>query len=379
MHRLVLDTPLLPDPERVERARRSPEHGPRILFFSGGTALREVSRALTRYTHRSIHLLTPFDSGGSSAQLRRAFAMPSVGDLRNRLLALADRDRPGVRSLTRVLAERLGDASAAELIAHLRRVCDSAPPALAAPLRTFLAAMPADFDLRGGCIGNLVLAGSYLAHDRDLEAALVEFAATLGALGAVHAVIDADVQLAADLADGSRVVGQHRMTGKEHTPLAVPITDLHLVDARARPVAPAIDANTHARIAGADLICLPIGSFFTSVLANLLPRGVGRAVQACGRRKVYVPNPGHDPEQLGTSLADRTALLLRALRRDAGETLAAPLLDTVLLDVDHHRYGDDAQLAAVVALGVRVLRMPLLDADGRVDPVKFSEALVSLA
>ena len=69
-----------------------PALGPRLVFFTGGTALRDLSRQLTSYTHNSVHLITPFDSGGSSAALRRAFAMPAVGDIRNRLLALADSD-----------------------------------------------------------------------------------------------------------------------------------------------------------------------------------------------------------------------------------------------------------------------------------------------
>ena len=66
------------------------EAGPAILFFSGGTALRGLSRHLLRHTRNSIHLSTPFDSGGSSASIRKAFHMPAVGDLRNRLVALAD-------------------------------------------------------------------------------------------------------------------------------------------------------------------------------------------------------------------------------------------------------------------------------------------------
>ena len=67
-----------------------PALGPRLVFFTGGTALRGLSRSLTRYTHNSVHLVTPFDSGGSSAALREAFALPAVGDIRNRLAALAD-------------------------------------------------------------------------------------------------------------------------------------------------------------------------------------------------------------------------------------------------------------------------------------------------
>ena len=40
-------------------------------------------RGLKHYTHNSIHLITPFDSGGSSAVIRRTFRVLSVGDIRN--------------------------------------------------------------------------------------------------------------------------------------------------------------------------------------------------------------------------------------------------------------------------------------------------------
>lgn len=73
-----------PDMVRVDRCNRLPEYGPKILFFSGGSALRDVSSVLKNYTHHSIHLITPFDSGGSTAEIRKAYKIPAVGDLRNR-------------------------------------------------------------------------------------------------------------------------------------------------------------------------------------------------------------------------------------------------------------------------------------------------------
>lgn len=76
----------LPDNVRVKRSLRLPEFGPKILF-SGGTATKDLSETLTKYTHNSIHLITPFDSGGRSAELRRAFDMLSIGDIQNRLMA----------------------------------------------------------------------------------------------------------------------------------------------------------------------------------------------------------------------------------------------------------------------------------------------------
>jgi hypothetical protein len=80
----VSRTLVCPDMVRVDRCNRLPEYGPKIVFFSGGSAIFDLSNVLKNYTHNSVHLITPFDSGGSSAKIRKAFNMLSVGDLRNR-------------------------------------------------------------------------------------------------------------------------------------------------------------------------------------------------------------------------------------------------------------------------------------------------------
>jgi hypothetical protein len=80
----VSRTLVCPDMVRVDRCHRLPEYGPKIVFFSGGSAIFDLSSVLKNYTHNSVHLSTPFDSGGSSAKIRQAFNMLSVGDLRNR-------------------------------------------------------------------------------------------------------------------------------------------------------------------------------------------------------------------------------------------------------------------------------------------------------
>ena len=88
-------TVTVPDPIKLARYEKAPDVGPKILFFSGGSALKKASQELTRYSHNSIHLITTFDSGGSSAKLRKAFNMPAIGDIRNRLMALADKTLQG--------------------------------------------------------------------------------------------------------------------------------------------------------------------------------------------------------------------------------------------------------------------------------------------
>src|SRR5215831_19542315 len=266
--------PIIPDLVRVARYQRAPELGPRLLFFSGGTALREVSHILTEYTHNSSHLITPFDSGGSSAALRRAFGMISVGDLRNRLLALADRKLRGHPEIYRLFAHRFpATGSPGELSQQLDRMVKGDDPlveAVPSPMRRiitnhlafFVAFAPADFDLRGASIGNLILTGGYFNQGRDIDAVTFTFSKLVEARGLVRPVVDADLHLRAELEDGCIVFGQHRLTGKEVPPITSPIATLGLARAGSPDTLEEvpIDSGTRRFIAQAELICFPMGS-----------------------------------------------------------------------------------------------------------------------
>ena len=312
MRRVALTrTVAVPDRLRLARYRRAPELGPRVLFFSGGSALRDVSGRLTEYTHNSIHLITPFDSGGSSAKLREAFGMISVGDLRNRLMALADTRLRGHPETYRLFGYRFAlDEENEAHWSRLKRMVTGEDPlvdAIPNPMRSiicnhlafFAGQAPAEFDLRGASVGNLILTGGYLNHGRDMDAVTFTFSKLVEARGLVRPVVDADCHLQATLEDGHVVTGQHRLTGKEVPPLTSPIVDLRLVETGdpERAVDVEIDKGTRRFVDTAELICFPFGSYYTSVLACLLPRGLGRAVAEAGCPKVFVPNCDADPEQ----------------------------------------------------------------------------------
>jgi CofD-related protein of GAK system len=167
----IVRTARLPDPVRINRYAKAPELGPRILFFSGGSALNKASRILKNYTHNSIHMVTPFDSGGSSAKLRKAFAMPSIGDLRSRLMALADENITGQPEVYKLFNYRFpAQGEPDRLLAQLDAMIQGDDPlvhAIPNPMRRlirnqlgfFRGAMPAGFDMRGASTGNLILAG----------------------------------------------------------------------------------------------------------------------------------------------------------------------------------------------------------------------------
>ena len=146
-----------------------PDGGSRILFFSGGTALAPVAAELSRHTRNAVHVITTFDSGGSSAELRRAFDMPAVGDIRARIMALADRSLEGNPETVELLGYRLPkDAGPEALHRELASLASGAHPLVAAipepmnevvtqHLSAFRSLMPVDMDLAGASIGNLIL------------------------------------------------------------------------------------------------------------------------------------------------------------------------------------------------------------------------------
>ena len=374
--------------------RVTPEAGPQPLFFSGGSALREMSRALVTRTHRSTHIVTPFDSGGSSAEIRRAFVMPAVGDLRNRLMALADRSTPEGEATHTLLTSRLPENTRpAELRESLERMLDGSDPAVqmlpealglvvARSLRSFAELMPQDFDLRGAAVGNLVLAGGYLGSGRRLAPILETLSDLVPVLGVVRPVLDMDLHLGARLASGREIVGQHLLTGKVAAAPDSPIEELVLSTSATDldPCAPTVTEELQASIETAALICYPVGSFYTSVVANLLPGGVADAVARSVAPKVYVPNPCHDPEEIGMTLTDKVSTLLRYLRRGLVDPIANDrLLQYVLVDTRHP--GIDAiDVVSVGRLGLQIVDKRLVTAGSGplYDGGALADALLSL-
>jgi CofD-related protein of GAK system len=385
----------LPDPARVARCRRAPEAGPRLLFFSGGSALAPLSRRLIAYTHNSIHLITPFDSGGSSAKLRWAFGMLAVGDLRNRLMALAEPSVSGNPDIVRLFGFRFPSGGRGELGRRLADMVQGEEPLVAAVpdpmrkiirnhLRFFQEAMPPEFDLAGASVGNLVLAGGYLNQGRHIDPVIFLFSKLAEVRGTVRPVVSTDTHLAAELADGSLVVGQHLLTGREVPPPASPIRRLFTVSSLeppARPVEVAVRSKIPELIGRAELICFPMGSFYTSLLANLLPAGVGAAVAAAECPKVYVPNPSRDPEQRGLPVEGAVGALLSRLAADcpAGAPVSR-LMNLVLVDTAGGHYPEGLDAEAIRRQGVEVADLPLVSEASApyVDPELLAEALVSL-
>lgn len=386
---------IMPDIDRVARYARAPDIGPRVLFFTGGTAMNEISRTLKTYTWNSSHVMTPFDSGGSSAVLRDAFDMPAVGDIRSRLMALADDGLTARREIVALLAMRLPkDAGRKKNLARLKALAkgedalvaaikNPARRAITGHLQYFLKVMPEDFDLRGACIGNLILTSGYVQNGRKMGRVIRMFANQIVLRGNVMPVVEDNLHLVARLDDDRLVSGQHHITGKETSPLTSPVKDIWLTGQKGgvEPVTAKLPQKQAKVIRQAELICYAPGSFYSSLAATLRPKGVSAAIAASPGAKVYVPGLGPDPEIPGLDIGDRVMRLLDMLMDGAGGKVAvSDVLDLVILDAATDQKISKAIRRQLGNHGVMIMETPLTmpDQPMRYDPRMFNTALLSL-
>lgn len=381
----------LPNKVQIERCRAAPHLGPKILFFSGGNALKGLSQALIRYTHNSVHIITPFDSGGSSAELRKAFNMPAVGDIRNRLMALADQSitgNPATYSLFSYRLPRQEENQSLQL--ELSRMAKGKHDLVAQipdPMRKiirhhlefFLQRMPKGFNLNGASIGNLILAAGYLEHHRHLDPVIYIYSKLAEVRGIVRPVVNKDLHLVARLENKELVRGQHQLTGKECRHIDSKVQELYLSKNLTDPVQVEIRNKLQSLIEQAELICYPMGSFFSSLIANLLPQGVGTGISRTSCPKVFVPSTYPDPECCGLSLNEQVLHLLNVLQRE-GSFQAEQVLNYLLLDNDLSRYPGNIDFDLLKGLNIEVLQFELVTESSRpgIDPQRLVDILLSL-
>ncbi len=134
-------------------------------------------------------------------------------------------------------------------------------------------------------------------------------------------------------------------------------------------------------IAEADLICYPMGSFYSSIIANLLPEGVTEAISSNHCPKVYIPNTGTDPEQYGLSLTDCVGSLRDYLTRGAPPIQPTEdVLNFVVVDAQNAAYPGGVKTEEIRTLGVSIIDTPLVTTASApyIDPEALISVLLSL-
>ena len=315
----------------------------RVVAIGGGTGLSTLLRGLKRYVvtpdrRRGIRIggapemqrppsppcpslrciirelsavVTVTDDGGSSGRLREDFKMLPPGDIRNCMVALSEDEH----LLSKLFQFRFEHG-----------------------------------DLEGHSFGNLFLAA--LSHiTADFAQAVQMSSQILAARGKIFPSTNTNVRLAAQMEDGSVVRGETNITASKRST----IVELRLEPATADPLPETLEA-----IANADLITLGPGSLYTSLITNLLVRGIPEALAASRATKVFVCNlMTQANESLGLTASQH---IEKIMQHAVG--VQAPIFDYALINTgaisagrleQYAREGQEpieADLERVRALGV---------------------------
>ena len=247
--------------------------------FGGGTGLPSLLGGLKRNPWLRLNaVVTMFDSGGSSGQLRDELGVLPPGDVLRCALALS-RNEGEAR---RVLLARLPTLEHARL---------------------------------GGHTGGNLLLSMMERYSGDFLAAVDGLRALLGCRGAVWPISVEQATLCAEYADGEITRGEvevDRGHARGH----------HVTRVWLEPPAPIHPAVRRA-IAGFDAVVIGPGSFFTSLLPTLLVDGVPEAIAPVKGPLIVVSNLLTEGQGMrGFTAADEVAWVSKTLGRKVDVVIA---------------------------------------------------------
>lgn len=232
--------------EIIDIIEKTNGHGPKIVAIGGGTGLPTILEGLRTFTNNLTAIVTVTDSGRSSGMLRRELNVLPPGDIRNCLISLSNSEK----LMNDLFQYRFEEGS-----------------------------------LEGQNFGNLLIAvlskitGSF---ERGLE----EASRILKLEGKVLPSTFDNVHICAEFEDGNIICEENNIIDRNNPDvhLRSPIKKVFL-----KPSAKASKAAIN-EIRNADLIVLCPGSLFTSVITNLLVKGIPEAINKSKAKKVYVCN-----------------------------------------------------------------------------------------
>jgi uncharacterized cofD-like protein len=264
----------------------------RVVAIGGGTGLSTLLKGLKHFVpapgepFNSVPgrptigelsaVVTVSDDGGSSGRLRKELNMLPPGDIRNCIVALSEDEA----LLSRLFRHRFDKGSG----------------------------------LEGHSFGNLFLA-ALTSITQDFSEAVRLSSEILLTRGHIYPATSSNIELEALMEDGTRVRGETKITASKGR-----IKELFLIPPDVEPLPQTLEA-----IANADVITIGPGSLFTSLIPNLLVRGISQAILNSPAIKVYICNlMTQANESLGLTAADH----IRALNRHA----QAQLFDYALVN-----------------------------------------------
>lgn len=215
----------------------------RIAVVGGGTGIFSVLSGLKDYPVELSAIVSMADDGGSTGILREEFGTLPPGDIRRALIALSDSGK---------------------------LLCD---------LFNYRFAKGG---LKGHNFGNLLIT-ALSEMEGDFVKAVKAAGKILNIRGKVIPVTLAKTRLCAKMENDQIVVGETNIDIPKHN------GRLKIKKVFLKPPCQATDAAGRALLR-ADLIVIGPGDLYTSILPNLLVKGISRSIRESPAKKIYVCN-----------------------------------------------------------------------------------------
>ena len=239
----------------------------KVVVLGGGTGSSTLLRGLKLFPLDITAVISVSDDGRSTGKLRKEFNTVGVGDIRQVITALSN---------TEPLMEKL---------MNYRFETTS--------------------DLNGHAVGNLILT-ALASMNGNLSTGIESLSKVFNLKGKVLPLTEDYVTLKAKMEDNSIVEGEHNITA---SPKA--IKEVYYKEkVTTNPLV--IDAINEA-----DLIILSMGSLYTSLMPNLIPNDIKKAIKDAPAKVMYVCNMMTQPGETDNFKAsDHIKVINKYLKRN---------------------------------------------------------------
>lgn len=249
----------------------------KIVCIGGGTGLSTLLRGLKQYAQDITAVVTVADNGGSSGRIRREMGILPPGDIRNCVLALAQIEP----LMEQVYQYRFSEGS-----------------------------------LKGQNLGNLIIA-ALTDISGSFEVAVEKLSDILAVKGKVLPVTNEKIELMATYADGSRIFGEEEIVYQNKL-LRKKIQTIEML-----PQTPQANPKAMEALENADLIVMGPGSLYTSIIPNLLVKGIPEAIRSSKAKVIYIGNLMTQPGETDYfKLSDHIDAIERILGKKAIDFIA---------------------------------------------------------
>ena len=297
--------------------------GPAIVCIGGGTGLSALLRGLKKATKNITAIVTVSDDGGGSGILRDELGMPPPGDIRNCMQALSNAEP----TIEKLMDYRFESGS-----------------------------------LNGQSFGNLFLAAINGISD-SFDKAVEKMGEVLSITGRILPVTIDDVHIRAYFEDDSMVVGESKIAAAKNERHSR-IKRVELAPAEAIVLPECIKA-----IEEADLIILGPGSLYTSIIPNLLVKGIVDAILCSDALKLFICNVMTEPGETDGYTASEH--IRELFNHSGGKLFEYSLVNSKSVPQDIlDRYIEDGAAPVqedeelLCDLGVEIIHAPIVEVSG---------------